>query len=236
MRLLSDGVRMRLKTKLVVAATGLTFAIVVVLSSLFVERVAAAEDRADGGSERRAGSSGLVDDAAGGGERAACESSGGHEATRRSTRQWRMRCETTAALTDVMNAIVRYSLTVQDVSVTDAQGMILVSTDPGRSGTEAGSRFSLANLQSGSIARQMREVFGAPKVLDMSQALDRNGKPFLVVHVGVRSTFLKNSYEPWLRAALWFALAAALASMIAAGLLANVALRPLEAISSTAGS
>ena len=57
------------------------------------------------------------------------------------------------------------------------------------------------------------------------------GQPFLVAHVGVRSTFLKNSYEPWLRAALWFALAAALAAMLAAGVLANVALRPLEAIS-----
>ncbi len=48
----------------------------------------------------------------------------------------------------------------------------------------------------------MRVVFGKPRVLDISQALDRNGVPFLVAHVGVRSTFLKNSYEPWLRDAL----------------------------------
>ena len=74
-------------------------------------------------------------------------------------------------------------------------------------------------------------MFGKPRVLDISQTLDRNGMPFLVVHVGVRSTFLKNSYEPWLRDAVWFALMAALAAMLAAGLLANVALRPMEAIS-----
>ena len=36
---------------------------------------------------------------------------------------------------------------------------------------------------------QMRQVFGRPRVLDVSQSLDRNGMPFLVVHVGVRSTF-----------------------------------------------
>ena len=35
------------------------------------------------------------------------------------------------ALSDVMNTIVRYSPEVQDVSVTDAHGMTLVSTDPG---------------------------------------------------------------------------------------------------------
>ena len=55
---------------------------------------------------------------------------------------------------------------------------------------------------------------------------------FLAVHVGVRSTFLRNSYEEWLRSALWFALIAGLASIIAAGLLANLALRPIEQISS----
>ena len=130
-----------------------------------------------------------------------------------------------------MNTIVRYSPTVQDVSVTDAHGMTLVSTDPDAVNQQAPFRFSLASVQDGGVAHQMRVVFGKPRVLDISQSLDRNGVPFLVAHVGVRSTFLKNSYEPWLRAALFFALLAALAAMLAAGLLANVALRPLEAIS-----
>ncbi|WP_433983473.1 ATP-binding protein [Tunturiibacter empetritectus] len=86
-------------------------------------------------------------------------------------------------------------------------------------------------MQNGPISRQMRVVFGKPRVLDISQSLERNGAPFLVVHVGVRSTFLKNAYEPWLLDALIFAALAALAAMLSAGLLANVALRPLEAIS-----
>ncbi len=222
---------MRLKTKLVVAATGLTFAIVVVLSSLFVgellrqriEQTAAANDvlvHQVWLMTRQAVESGLRANPPADTSDAAL-----HAAVADALRDY-------TALTDVMNAIVRYSLTVQDVSVTDAQGIILVSTDPDAVGQRAGPRPSLVNLQSGSIAYQTRQVFGAPKVLDMSQALDRNGQPFLVVHIGVRSTFLKNSYEPWLRAALFFALAAAVAAMIAAALLANLALRPLEEISS----
>jgi signal transduction histidine kinase len=58
--------------------------------------------------------------------------------------------------------------------------------------------------------------------------------PFLVVHVGVRSTFLRfvgeNAYEPWMRASLEFVLLAIFASMAAAALLSTVALRPLQAI------
>ena len=109
-----------------------------------------------------------------------------------------------------MNTIVRYSPEVQDVSVTDAHGMTIVSTDPDAVNQQAPFRFSLASVKEGGVTRQMGVVFGKPRVLDISQSLDRNGAPFLVAHVGVRSTFLKNSYEPWLRAALFFALLATL--------------------------
>jgi signal transduction histidine kinase len=136
------------------------------------------------------------------------------------------------ALMDVMNAIVRYSPTVQDVSVTDAYGMTLISTDPDAVDKVFPFRTSLSRVETGGVLLQTREVFGKPRVLDISQTLQRNGLPFLIVHVGVRSTFLKNSYLPWLQAALTFALLAGLASMVAAAVMANTALQPIEQISS----
>ena len=221
---------MRLKTKLVLSATGLTCAIVLVLSSLFVgellrqrvEQTVAANDVLAHEvllMTRQAVETGLrtnppvdrSDEAL-------------HVAVTDALRSHQ-------PLADVMNAIVRYSPTVQDVSVTDAHGLTLVSTDPDTLNQQAGWRMSLLSMRDGSIVYQAKQVFGRPRVLDISQSLDRNGVPFLVVHVGVRSTFLRNSYEPWLKAALIFALLAAVAAMIAAGLLANVALRPIEQIS-----
>jgi signal transduction histidine kinase len=221
---------MRLKTKLVLAATGLTFAIVLVLSALFVsellrqriEQTAAANDvlvHEVWLELRKAVETGLRANPPVDKSDAAL-----HEAV-----VYALRSQT--ALSDVMNTIVRYSPTVQDVSVTDASGMTLVSTDPDAVDEKAVFRFSLASVQNGPISRQMRVVFGRPRVLDISQSLERNGAPFLVVHVGVRSTFLKNSYEPWLLDALIFAALAAVAAMVSAGLLANLSLRPLEAIS-----
>jgi signal transduction histidine kinase len=221
---------MRLKTKLVVSATGLTFALVLILSASFlselmrqrIEQTAAANDVLAHEvllMTRQAVESGL---------RANPPVDRSDEALHASVMD-ALRSQT--ALADVMNAIVRYSPEVQDVSVTDAHGLTLVSTDPDALDLPAVFRFSLAGVQNGSVAHQMKVVFGKPRVLDISQSLERNGAAFLVVHVGVRSTFLKNAYEPWLRAALIFALAAALAAMVAAGVLANVALRPLQAIS-----
>ncbi len=220
---------MRLKTKLVAAATGLTFAMVVILSLLFVSELM--RQRIE---QTKTANDVLVHQvylmmrqAMVEGLKANPPSDRSDEALQRAVVD---ALRSHQPLTDVMSAIVRYSETVQDVSVTDAHGMTLVSTDPDALNQPAVFRFSLASVQNGGLARQLRVVFGKPRVLDISQSLDRNGVPFLVAHVGVRSTFLKNSYEPWLQAALWFAIASALAAVLCAGVLANVALRPLEAI------
>ena len=221
---------MRLKTKLELSTSVLTFALVVLLSVLFVselmrqriEQTVKANDMLAHQiylMTRRAVETGLTANPPADRSEAAL-----HAAVTDALRKDK-------PLAEVMNTIIRSSDTVEDVSVTDAQGMTLVSTDRDMVNQKAGFRFGLASLQGGGLARQVRVVFGKPRVLDTSQALDRNGRPFLVAHVGTRSTFLKNSYEPWLQAALWFALASALASMLAAGMLANVALRPLETIS-----
>ena len=106
------------------------------------------------------------------------------------------------ALADVMNAIVRYSPTVQDVSVTDAHGFTMAEHRSGCAEPAGAVSDEPDDGAGGRRAVPDEGVFGKPQVLDIAQSLERNGVPFLVVHVGVRSTFLKNSYEPWLMAAL----------------------------------
>src|SRR5260370_27414177 len=220
---------MRLKTKLEVSASALTFALVLLLSVLFVselmrqriEQTVKANDMLAHQvylMTRRAVETGLR-------ARPAVDRS--DEALHRAVTDALRRDQ---PLTDVMNTIVRDSDTVQDVSVTDAHGMTLVSTDPDAVNQPATFRFSLKSVQGGGMARQLSVVFGKPRVLDTSQSLDRNGVPFLVAHVGVRSTFLKNSYEPWLRDALIVALAAALAVMVAAGGVGETVLSALVAV------
>ena len=222
---------MRLKTKLVLSITALMFAIVVMLASLFVgellrqrvEQTAATNDvlaREILLMTRQAVELGVR----------------AHPPADRSD-QALLAAVTDAlrsqpAISDVMDAIVRYSPTVQDVSVTDAHGVTLLSTDPDALNRRAPFRTSLSAVETGGMLFQWRQVFGKPRVLDISQSLERNGLPFLIVHVGVRSSFLKNSYAPWLADAIWFSLLAGLASTIAAAVMANSVLRPIEEIGS----
>jgi signal transduction histidine kinase len=230
---------MRLRTKLVLTATGLTFAIVLVLSIVFLGELL--HQRTENTyttnfvlahqvqlATRQAVETGL---------RAhpplvPTQETPDPDAALHAAVMEALRSNDD--LLNLMNGIVRYSPTVEDVSVTDAQGFTIVSTDPDAVNQRAAYRESFDRVRSGTAFYQMREVFGKPRVLDIAVPLDRNRMPFLVAHVGVRSTFLRfvgdNAYEPWMRASLEFVLFAILASMVIAALLSAVALRPLQTI------
>lgn len=220
---------MRLKTKLVLWITALMFAIVLMLSALFVSDLLRQkiEQTAETNSVLASQMASMVlrSVAAGFQTNPPLDNSDG---AFRAAVVDALRNQ--AALTDFMNSIIRISPTVQDVSVTDAYGMTLLSTDPDAVGKKFPFRTSLIEVQRGGMAFVMREVFGQPRVLDISQSMQRNEMPFLIVHFGVRSTFLKNAYMPWLWTAMKLALLAGLASVVAAGVMANSALRPIEQI------
>ena len=221
---------MRLRTKLVLSATALTSAIVLVLSAIFVGELLRQRIEQTASSNevlarevvlisRQAVESGLRD----------------HPPVVRTpeaiTAAVMAAVKNSGSLDDVMQAVVRYSPTVEDVTITDVSGRTLLSTDPDLVGQVMPPRLNLMAVRDESVLQQLRQVFGVPRVLDLKTPLDRNGQPFLVVHVGVRSTFVRASYEPWLRAALLFAVLSAAGAMVAAGVLATAALQPIEEIS-----
>jgi signal transduction histidine kinase len=136
-----------------------------------------------------------------------------------------------ATLQAVIDSVNRYSLTVYDINIGDRRQSTLLSTDPENEDRPVPARPGFQQLLDANSIELMRQVFGPPRVYDVAVPLERNGAPFATVHVGVRTTFLRAVYKPWLTEALTlmgFALGAAL---IAAFLLSNLALRPLEEIS-----
>ncbi|HEX4019641.1 MAG TPA: ATP-binding protein [Acidobacteriaceae bacterium] len=138
---------------------------------------------------------------------------------------------TDATLQQVLNSVIRYSPTVYDVTIADAKGNSLVSTDPTIQDQPAAVRPIFQVLLAANAWRQFRTVFGPPAVYDIDLALTRNGAPFLTVHVGVRTTFLRSQLAPWLKAELAVIFLALVVSLVLAALLSNVALSPLQVIS-----
>jgi signal transduction histidine kinase len=136
-----------------------------------------------------------------------------------------------AGLQEVIDSVNRYSLTVYDINIGDSRSSTLLSTNPENEDKPLPVRPDLSQLLDANPIRLMREVFGPPRVFDVVAPLERNGQPFVTVHVGARTTFLRAVYEPWLTTVLTFMGFALGTALVAAFLLSNLALRPMEQIS-----
>lgn len=136
------------------------------------------------------------------------------------------------ALKDVLESANRYSQTSFDVNILDAVGRVMVSTNPDNQDKVLPQREDFSDLRTVNQLKLTREVYGKrPHVYDITIPLKRNGEPFASVHVGIRTTLLREVYDPWLEEAftlMGFALGTAI---LVALLLSNLALRPLEEIS-----
>ena len=121
---------------------------------------------------------------------------------------------------------VMYSLTVNDITITDTKDHIILTTLPGTH-----PRRLIRGRNTATWLRPIRSQRCAT-----STGLARSSiswcprtatvEPFLNVHVGVRTTLLQHVYEPSMQEAITLMAFAAGTALIAAFLLSNLALRP----------
>jgi signal transduction histidine kinase len=221
---------MRLKTKLVLAITGLVFLVVTVLSWLFLEQLLA----------QRISQSYAANDvvahqilystrlAITNGLRGRQFDPNNPTAMRAAVLDALQHDE---GLNGLLSTVNLYAATVFDVAIADRDGKALLSTDPTQDNVQLPRREDYALLQHAGIITTMRAVFGPPRNYNIVLPLDRQGQPFLTIQVGIRTTFLHNIFAPWIWASLTFTGVAILSSLLVAALLANLALQPIEQIS-----
>ena len=227
---------MRLKTKLVLAITGLVFLVVTVLSWLFLEQLLA----------QRISQSYAANDmvaqqvryytqlAVTNGLRGKQIDPNDPTALRAAVAQ---ALQHDQGLNEQLSAVNRYSPTVYDVAIADRDNRALLSTDPTQDNVQLPKRENYDRLLHGGVFTTVYTFFGPPRTYDIVLSIvrkdDTAGKeqPFLSVHVGIRTTFLRTVFAPWIWASLTFTGIAILSSLLVAALLANLALQPIEQIS-----
>ena len=221
---------MRLKTKLVLAITGLVFLIACVLSLVYVSHLV------DAAVQQSDDSNLMVADLV--------------RSTLQNTLLEELKDQTidpndkdklrslvqeaikgSASLSATLDSTNMYSTTEYDVNIVDTKSRILLSTFPDNDGKLLPWRPKYSDLLAADPITKMREIYGPAKVFDIVAPLDRNSQPFLSVHVGVRTTLLQAVYEPSLKEAFELMAFALGTALVVAFLLSNLALRPLEEIS-----
>ena len=221
--------RLRLKTKLVLAISGMVVAVVATLSFLYVQRLV--QNR--------------IDEAYASGDFVAHEV---FHATRDALEidlsDVRLKTndpaeveglvqeslETDPGVNSLIESIVGYSPTIYDVAITDNNGRALLHSDAHAIGQIVPQREEFSKLRDGGFRKQMEVLFGAPRVYEVPIALERDGKPFGTIRVGLSTVFLKNELQPQMKRAFEVSGIAIFLSLILAGVLSNLALNPLASI------
>ncbi len=138
--------------------------------------------------------------------------------------------ESYPGLNSLLKSAIGYSPTIYDVCIVDAGGRALLHTDTDQIGKTIAQREELISVVHGSFRRQMEVVFGGPQVYELRIPLLRGKQPFGAIRVGISTTFLKDTLRQQLRASVVFSLLAIVGSLVLAASLSNLALKPLEAI------
>ncbi len=135
-------------------------------------------------------------------------------------------------LNSLLTSILNYSPTVLDIAIADAHGRAIVtSPDPSQEGQILPARPDFSLLRRQALIRTMRVVFGPPQVYNVPLGLDLDNRPFLSIRIGISTTFLRSAFHPWLVESLSLMGIAMLISIVVAAFLANLALVPIEQIS-----
>src|SRR5271165_6759615 len=221
--------RIRLKTKLVLAISGMVFALVAMFSYLYVshlvrQRTAEAYDGAAFVAKQIRESA----------REASQIDLSSTFAQTNDPKQVQVvldkALQNDPGLTILLQSIVGYSQTIYDAAIADITGRAIVHTDPTAIGSQLEKREDFSHVLGGNFLQQLKAVYGKPKVYDVKLPIQREGVRFGEIRVGISTVFLKNQVQPQLSRAVELSLIAILVSLALAAGVSNIALRPLEAI------
>jgi signal transduction histidine kinase len=218
---------MSLKTKLVLAITGLVFLVTAVLSLVYVSQllesvVQESYDTNKLGAEQiryalqLALEEGLKDQQVNPNDQVQLRNLAA-KAVRKS-----------AALKAVVNSVIIYSPTVYDISIGDNFNKAMLTTGTGGDDQQLQERPNYQRLRDSNAVDLLKAVIGKPQVYDVVLPLDRNGQPFATVRVGVRNSLLLSVYYPLVKPTLTLIGMALITALVVAFFLGNLALRPME--------
>jgi signal transduction histidine kinase/HAMP domain-containing protein len=221
---------LRLKTKLVIAISGMVVALVVTLLTIYVSQLV--HQAVSDAYETGAFVAREIEHSA----REAIESDWGSArikpVTPEEVRDFTQESlQTDPGLNSLMESIVGYNLEIYDAAIVGLNGTALMHSNPNQIGKVQPKRDDFGQLQRGGFRDQLKIVYGPQRLYEITLPVQRNDRPYVFIKVYISTVLLKNTLRPQLNRALFFSAISSLISLLLAAGLSNLTLSPLEAIS-----
>jgi signal transduction histidine kinase len=223
--------RLSLKTKFTLAISLLVLAVVTAVSALYIARLTRqtlrqADDRARFIAQQvfLACQNALADAAERGDSPTSLSPADLREYARKTF-------DNSSSLNSVIESAVGYSPTIYEITISDRDGVVLVSSDSALRGEKVPSRPGVGSLVRGGFFQQLRTLYGPPQVFEDSLPFNLGPGPFGDIRIGLSSALIRNEITSLLVSAGWYALGSVLLSTMLAFVVSRVSLAPIDRIS-----
>lgn len=134
-------------------------------------------------------------------------------------------------LNSLIESDIGISPTVYGISISDLNGIVLVSSDATDRDKKIAMRLPLSALVHAGLIEQLRELFGAPQTYEYTLPFQLGPAPFGTIRVGLSSALIRAQISPELISAGYVALGFVLCSTLLAFGVSSIMLAPVTRIS-----
>ena len=224
--------RLSLKTKFTLAISLLVLAVVAVVSGLYLGQLTKqvlrqSEDRASFVAQQVfLACQNALSDAA---ERGEAPASASAEDLRGYVHRV---LDNSAALNSLLESAVGYSKTIYEITISDRDSVVLISSDSGLRGQKVATRPSIASLvHNQGFFQELRTLYGPPQVYEYSLPFNLGSSKFGDIRIGLSSALIRDEISPSLEKAGYYALGSVMLSTFLALLVSRFSLAPIDRIS-----
>jgi len=139
--------------------------------------------------------------------------------------------DNSSALNSLVESDLGISPTVYEITISDADGVVLTSSDPSLRDKKVPSRPPMDSLARAGFFRQLRELYGPAQIYEFTLPFELRDEPFGDIRVGLSSVFIRSQISPGLQSAAYWAVGSVLLSTLLAFVASSSALEPIARIS-----
>jgi PAS domain S-box-containing protein len=223
--------RLSLKTKFTLATSLLVLAVVTLVSSLYLARLTRQTLRQ--ASDNATFVAQQVYDACGNALKEAAERGEAPDSSRPDDmREYVRRAfDNSTTLNLLIESDVGISPTIYEITISDKDGVALVSSDASLRDQKVAVHPPLSSLVNANFVQQIRELYGPPQTYEFSLPFQLGSAPFGSIRIGLSSALIRDQISPALMSAGYWALGAVLLSTLFAFVVSSIALAPIGRIS-----
>jgi len=139
--------------------------------------------------------------------------------------------DNSSTLNSLIESDLGISPTIYEITISDANGLVLVSSDATLRDQKIAPRPAISSLARGGFFQQIRELWGPTQTYEFSLPFQLQGEHFGDIRVGLQSALIRGQIMPGLVSAGYWALGSVLVSTLLAFIVSSIALAPLARIS-----